>query len=669
MKKILFLLLPACLLACSQKTSVCFLDRIPAQERHNCNYVSTVDPLVPQPLVKLPSGTVKPEGWIKTLLQLQRDGLNGHLMEISAWLQRDGNAWLNEGGKWGWEEVPYWLKGYAECAYLLGDEKMLEETRFWIDAMLASQKEDGSFGPSSLQAGQKDLWPNMIVLWILQNYYEYSLDSRVLDFMSKYFHWQLTIPDEIFVKDYWGSSRIGDNLWSVIWLYSRTGDKSLLELADKLHRNSADWTKSTELPNWHCVNIAQGFREPATAYMTTGDSILLRSSYNVYRFIRQVCGHFPGGMYAADENARLGFIDPRQGIEVCAMAEQMGSDELMLMFTSDPLWAENIEDVLFNSYPSAFSPDMKALRYLTAANLVRSDTLNHAPGINNSGKFLCINPFSCRCCQHNHGFALPYYANHLLYATQDNGLAALLFNSFSAEVRVADGKRVTVKSVTDYPFDETVKYEFNCDTAVVFPFYVRVPSWTESAVAQIGAECIDLVPGTYVKLEREWNDGDKLLLRFPMHLSSRKWAANKNSVSVDYGPLTLSLKIDEITEKVPANQHALWDSKWQENADSDSWPAYNILPGSKWNYAIDPLSVTLVSKTSLKEGVNPFTQENMPILFKANGKEVPVWKIDRYNLCDVLPYDDDKRSDKFEEIFLIPMGAARLRISAFPCCN
>jgi len=153
MKKILFLLLPACPLACSQKTSVCFLDRIPAQESHNCNYVSTVDPLVPQPLVKLPSGTVKPEGWIKTLLQLQRDGLNGHLMEISAWLQRDGNAWLNEGGKWGWEEVPYWLKGYAECAYLLGDEKMLEETRFWIDAMLASQKEDGSFGPSSLQAG------------------------------------------------------------------------------------------------------------------------------------------------------------------------------------------------------------------------------------------------------------------------------------------------------------------------------------------------------------------------------------------------------------------------------------------------------------------------------------------------------------------------------------
>jgi hypothetical protein len=41
------------------------------------------------------------------------------------------------------------------------------------------------------------------------------------------------------------------------------------------------------------------------------------------------------------------------------------------------------------------------------------------------------------------------------------------------------------------------------------------------------------------------------------------------------------------------------------------------------------------------------------------------WEIDETGLCGVLPEEDAARGDK-EEITLIPMGAARLRISAFP---
>ena len=50
-------------------------------------------------------------------------------------------------------------------------------------------------------------------------------------------------------------------LESVYWLYNRTGDASLLKLADKLHRHAAGWTQG--VPNWHNVNLSQGFREPA----------------------------------------------------------------------------------------------------------------------------------------------------------------------------------------------------------------------------------------------------------------------------------------------------------------------------------------------------------------------------------------------------------------------
>ena len=72
------------------------------------------------------------------------------------------------------------------------------------------------------------------MLWCLQSYYEYSNDARVLTFMSKYFKWELSIPDEDFLEDYWEKSRGGDNLISVYWLYNRTGGKWLLDLATKL---------------------------------------------------------------------------------------------------------------------------------------------------------------------------------------------------------------------------------------------------------------------------------------------------------------------------------------------------------------------------------------------------------------------------------------------------
>jgi hypothetical protein len=50
---------------------------------------------------------------------------------------------------------------------------------------------------------------------------------------------------------------------------------------------------------------------------------------------------------------------------------------------------------------------------------------------------------------------------------------------------------------------------------------------------------------------------------------------------------------------------------------------------------------------------------------KATGRIIPEWQIDETGLCGVLPEEDAVKGAK-EEITLIPMGAARLRISAFP---
>ncbi|WP_299231837.1 beta-L-arabinofuranosidase domain-containing protein [uncultured Bacteroides sp.] len=659
--------------ACSSGLTeeVCMVDRIPTEEI-NSNYVSNKKPLLPQQFIKLPSGSIKPGGWLLTQLQLQKDGLNGHLGEISAWLQKEDNAWLTAGGKWGWEEVPYWLRGYAGLAYLMEDEKMMDEAKVWIEAILKSQREDGNFGPYTEVNGSQDFWPNMIALWILQSYYEYTNDVRVIDFMTRYFHFQLNVPDEHFLKSYWENSRGGDNLWSVVWLYNRTGDSKLLELADKIHRNTADWTKSTELPNWHNVNVAQGCREPATYYLFNGDRRFLEASYNVQSLVRRTFGQVPGGMFGADENARMGFFDPRQGTETCGFAEQMASDEIMLLITGDPYWAENCEDIAFNSYPAAFMPDYKSLRYITSPNMVISDSENHKPGIDNAGPFLAMNPFSSRCCQHNHGFAWPYYTEHLMLATPDNGAAAVLFNTCEAHMKVAEGKEIVIREKTDYPFDTRISFTVDTnDESVKFPFYIRIPKWTKNATCEVNGQEFVVEPesGSYLCIEREWKDGNTVVMNFPMEISYRTWQVNKNSVSVDYGPLTLSLRIAEKYVEKNSTETAIWDSQWQKGADASLWPSYEIYPDSPWNYALQVESVKLKERKPLKHDVNPFTQDNVPLVFEACGRLVPDWKVDEYKLCGVLPYENVMKSEEVEKLELVPMGAARLRISSFPTCE
>ncbi|MFC2710996.1 beta-L-arabinofuranosidase domain-containing protein [Hoylesella oralis] len=644
----------------------------PDRHARSANYINSRAPLQQVAFMKLPVGSIRPAGWLGRYLELQRDGLTGHLGEISAWLDKNNNAWLTNGGDHGWEEVPYWLKGYSCLAYILGDKKMIAETKTWIEAVFKSQRADGSFGPVNLSNGKPELWAQMIMLTTLQSYYEYTADRRVLDLMTKYFKWELSLPDDHFLEDYWEKSRGGDNLYTVLWLYNRTGDTFLLDLARKIHRNTADWCQASTLPNWHNVNIAECFREPATYYMLTGEKVFLDASYNNQQLIRRTFGQVPGGMFGADENARMGYIDPRQGVETCGMVEQMASDEIMLRFTGDTYWADNCEDVAFNTYPAAVMPDFKALRYITSPNMVQSDSKNHHPGIDNSGPFLSMNPFSSRCCQHNHSQGWPYYSENLIYATPDNGVAVALYAACEAEVKVNGNKKVTITETTDYPFSDKICFTISKGGGR-FPIYLRIPSWTSGAEVSINGvkQNAEPVSGKYIRMVYNWKKGDVITLHVPMTLHIRRWQVNKNSASIDYGPLTLSLKIKERYVQRSSTETAIGDSKWQKNADASQWPAWEIYADSPWNYALlvapnSSLGIFEILKKPMPTDNFPFSLENVPLEFRAKGRRIPSWKIDETGLCGVLPAEDAVKSDTLETITLVPMGAARLRISAFP---
>ncbi len=639
-------------------------------------YVSNRKPLEASRFIPLPIGSVEPKGWLLEVLKRQRDGLCGHLGEISIWLQKDGNAWLSHDGrgKYGWEELPYWLKGYIQLAYIVKDPKMITESQVWIEGALKSQRENGDFGPDQkFKDGTRDFWANMTMLFCLETYYEHSRDTRVLDLMTRYFKYHLTVPDHQLLTGYWQKMRGGDELYSIYWLYNRTGDAFLLELADKIHRATANWEMPGNLPNWHNVNIAESFREPGTHYLQSHQVAELQASYADYREVRKRYGQVPGGMFGADENCRPGYSDPRQGIEACGMVEQMLSDELLMQMTGDPFWADNCENVAFNTYPAALTPDLRALRYITAPNMVVSDALNHAPGIQNSGPFLLMNPFSSRCCQHNHSMGWPYFNKHLWLATPDNGLCAALYSASEVSAQVGDGSRIRVEEATHYPFAGTINFILHATKSVTFPLYLRIPGWSKSATISVNGSKVDVQPegGRYVRIVREWRNHDRVTLELPMNISLQRWAANHDSVSVNCGPLTFSLKIGERIARVDSSKTAIGDSGWQPAADPAQWPSFGIYPTTAWNFGLvlddaHPEQSFTIKTLPWPKDDYPFTPESAPIQIVARGKQIPEWTLDQYGLCAVLQASPARSEQTVEKITLIPMGAARLRISAFP---
>jgi hypothetical protein len=191
---------------------------------------------------------------------------------------------------------------------------------------------------------------------------------------------------------------------------------------------------------------------------------------------------------------------------------------------------------------------------------------------------------------------------------------------------------------------------------VDFPLYLRIPEWCAKAKIFLNGDDLKAAApaSSYVGLKRTWKNGDRVRLELPQEIEVKTWPKIGGSVSVRRGPLWYSLKIGEQVKRY---------------GGTDAWPAYEILPTTPWNYglAVNPAdpdaSISLVRQTT--PAYQPFTADAAPIILKARAKRVPDWKEEK-RMVGKVPPSPMKTSGPLEDIALIPMGCARLRISVFP---
>lgn len=653
-----------------------------AQQKLNTEYLNNRYPLVEKPYMELPLGAIKPKGWLEEQLVIMKNGMTGNLDELYEKVMGPRNGWLGGDGDL-WERGPYWIDGLVPLAYILNDKALIEKSQIWIDWAINSQKENGFFGPDTdfdpepgiLRKNSGDWWPRMVVLKFLQQYYTATGDHRVITFMTKYFKYQLeTLPvTPLGHWTYWAEQRGGDNLMVVYWLFNITGDKFLLDLAHLIHKQTTPWTRylsdretMTRLFSLHCVNVAQGVKEPVLYYQQTRDRALLEAVKTGFRDMDRAIG-WPTGLYGGDE--ALHTNNPTQGSELCTAVEMMFSLETMLAITGDIDYAERLEKVAFNALPTQVTDNFDARQYYHQLNQIEVSLHDRNFQIYYDGTdqlFGLLTGYPC--CTANLHQGWPKFVQNLWYATSDHGVAALIYSPSEATIKVAGGTEVKITEETVYPFEETIRFslDFGKNKAgAFFPFHLSIPSWCQSGTVKInGSVYSTYEPGQIIKIGRQWKTGDVVELHLPMKVQITRW--HENSAAVEHGPLLYALRIGEDWKKI-SNTGQI-DAKY-----GDSY--YEVYPTTPWNYALLTNSIRKENleesfKVVRKENIKgyPWNLENAPVEITTTGVRVPSWT--KYNgsagPMSFSPHPNLAKGATPEKITLIPYGCTTLRIAIFP---
>jgi Beta-L-arabinofuranosidase, GH127 len=616
-------------------------------------------PLESTPYIALPLGSVRASGWLLKQLEIQRDGLTGHAEELGEWLPAlQNSAWAGGNGDSG-EKGPYYLKGLVSLAYVLDDDKLKKLASRWIEPILASQQPDGFFGPK----GTRDWWPRMVVTYLLRDFQEATGDPRVIPFLQKYYGY-LAQPDRL--KEClaesgelnWGKARAADEIDTILWVYNRTGDASLLSLATQIRDGMYDWSRVATQDHFltqeilsHNVNIPQMLkRYGLLEVLTKGagkDSFLaaelaLDDEYGL-------------GLGVTAGNEHVDGRGPNLGVETCSIVEKMLSLETNLRVFGEAGHGDTLERLAFNLLPAAVSDDIHQHVYYTRPNHPTA----HMGG---SGYWqdypdaFCPSPQSgCPCCCYNFHMGWPKYVQNAWAATADGGLAVLAYAPNLVSAKVKNGAPITIAQETDYPFGETIRLKVSAPSATQFPLELRVPGWCATPQITVGGLTVPNVqPGSFARIDRVWKDGDEVVATFPMKIRARE--GYLGAIMIDRGPIIYSLQIGAEKKVIREGQNG--------------FDRFELTPRTPWNYAlaVDPANPD--ASISVQSGTmpdNPFVAATTPVQLLTKGRRLSEWTFGRNGMMAAEPPVSPVESNESDEsLTLIPFGTQFLRMTWFP---
>ncbi len=655
---------------------------------------------------------IQPEGWLKEILERQRDGLAGHPEAMAypfntvLWageLKRDSES--RGADWWRFEQTAYYLDGITRLGFLLDDQKFLDtwqenieyvlahplpakagmteeeamqqlqrgrrprsfdaqvsadpEAQKRFEQMQARMKERNARQARILMADRSEgrlgpetgsmAWPFAVFFRAVQAYYEATGDPRIPEALEKnYLSYSL---DEL------AQDRYVINVEGILWTYALTGNQALLDLAvNAWERGESNMTQETALDDsefhMHGVTMNELLKVPLLLYAYTGEEKYLQAALHAEEKM-EAPNMLIDGINSSSE--ALAGNDPLASHETCDISDYTWTMGYYLMVTGDGQWADRIEKGIFNGGFGAITKDFKTMQYFSCPNqFIATGNSNH-----NAFKYgltwMQYRPIhETECCIGNLHRYFPNYVARMWMKDRKGQPVAALYGPSSVEYELGKGITVKIEEKTAYPFEEQVCFEFS--------FFKNGKPYAKAVDMDFTYRIPGWVKGQetgFKTVSKQWKTGDTYKVDLPMEIEIVDNPVTGSSVQ--RGPVVYSYAIPANVEEDPAIYENL-AGKVSANPDFKSW---SMTPAGKWNYALvkDGLKDLKVEKTGA-QGF-PFDLETVPLKIRVPVTGVKDWTLKENRFTPALP-ETFKTEGKVEFIDLVPYGSTTLRVTIFP---
>lgn len=606
-------------------------------------------PLAPSRFAPLPAGAVTARGEMRDRLIALRSGL---LSRCESLFPHTGvkSAWFGGDLASGMDAANV-LEGALLTSALLGDDELRRASLRLCDAVLSGQREDGSFG-----AEDESFAARGRMLRALETAYSMTGDKRMLTFMLRYMKFLRDALEETPLSAD-EAMHVSDTMEAGVFLYNVTGQKAILSVLNALMAQGADYTslysafpyrtpvsRTLDDAELHralreekddgyahhllrtadAANLCEGLRASALCAVLTGSGKHLAAPEKGLARMNKSHGAVCGGVTG---DPLLAGAHPSRGVTAVSLCELAASLVLLLSCPAGEHAADQLDTLMYNGVAAAFAPDLHSVQPIQQANQVRVSRGARFPLSGDTANLFSLEDSKTLCALLA---AWPRYAASQWLLSRDDGLYAASYAPCQVRYRLA-GAAVRLNVESRYPASGSVRITVGLSQSAAFPLHLRIPSWAKGATAAIEGEIIPAQAGTILTINRQWSDGDELLLTLPM--TAELVPGFHQAVSVVRGPLRFAY--------VPAHDRT-------EGAD-----------GLVSLSAREGFGVALC-----REGELSVEETEDGVVLHARGMTVPAWGM-RGGSCDQPPITVSEQGERVD-LTLVPYAASPIRLSLFP---
>ena len=237
--------------------------------------------------------------------------------------------------------------------------------------------------------------------------------------------------------------------------------------------------------------------------------------------------------------------------ETCAAVGNVMFNFRMFMAEKDAKYIDVAEVALYNNVLAGVNLEGNKFFYVNPLETDSRQAFNQ--GVKGRSPW-----FGTACCPSNIARLIPQIPG-MMYAYTDDEIYCTFYAGTSTVVPLKKGK-VSVTQQTEYPFDETIRFEINPEgKSQKFAMHLRIPTWAGTQFVPgklysyvnarpadwkllVNGEEVEATPEKgFVTIDRTWKQGDRVELRMPMDVHFNKTLpqveADRGRLCVTRGPL------------------------------------------------------------------------------------------------------------------------------------